>query len=536
MNLPDFLSSTAASHLAASLLHTIWQGALVTALAAGLLACLPRRTPAQAHAIHAAALGLILAFFPINGALALQWPAPFRAVSAAFEERGSDPVPASRGLVPEGGGSTAVASIPPAAWLVGFYFAGVSLMMARLSLAWGQSRRLRRRARRVEDGKLRREFARAAARLGLRRAPLLSWSGDVMGPAVVGLLQPMVLLPPALVTALTDAQLRALLLHELAHVFRRDAWILALQRCAETILFFNPFVWLLSRQIEREREACCDDMVLRHGSCREEYAEALLVVADGDGRGAAPALSARGSRPSVLRQRIQRILGIRESGSLPTGSGSWLGIFLAVVGAGVVWNLPAPEIQAADKAGNETKKEVERLGQRVADLEKGEAAARDIALAKQQVEANRALARERGKKDFTTYTKEQLAEIEELYQVANKSWRSPEAKASLEKLVAKYGKANRTGCAVLYLGQYSEGEDRLKYLKQAVEQFSDCFYYNGCQVAGYGRYLLAAVHLQRGEKVAAKAVIRELREKYPKTTSHRGQLMVKMIEELEKQL
>jgi hypothetical protein len=155
----------------------------------------------------------------------------------------------------------------------------------------------------------------------------------------------------------------------------------------------------------------------------------------------------------------------------------------------------------------------------------------------QLIEQNRMAARTRANKDRETYTIEQLREIETLYQVANtKGKRSPEARASLTQLLDKYDKANRTGCATLYLGQASEGEERLKYLTTAVEKFSDCYYFNGCQVGGYGRYVLLLTLWERGEKDKARALLGELKTTYKDATGHRGERMGDVAEAVEKQL
>ncbi len=153
------------------------------------------------------------------------------------------------------------------------------------------------------------------------------------------------------------------------------------------------------------------------------------------------------------------------------------------------------------------------------------------------VEKNRQAARVRAAEDKQRYTFEQLGEIETLYQVANtKGKRSPEARASLKTLLEKYGEANRTGCATLYLGQASEGAERLEYLTRAVEKFSDCYYFNGCQVGGYGRYVLALTLWEKGEKDKARALFAELKTTYKDATDHRGKPMGEIAEAVEKEL
>jgi len=102
-------------------------------------------------------------------------------------------------------------------------------------------------------------------------------------------------------------------------------------------------------------------------------------------------------------------------------------------------------------------------------------------------------------------------------------------------LLEKYDKANRTGCATLYLGQASEGEERLKYLTTAVEKFSDCYYFNGCQVGGYGRYVLLLTLWDRGEKDKARSLLNELKTTYKDATGHRGERMGDVADAVEKQ-
>jgi tetratricopeptide (TPR) repeat protein len=113
--------------------------------------------------------------------------------------------------------------------------------------------------------------------------------------------------------------------------------------------------------------------------------------------------------------------------------------------------------------------------------------------------------------------------------VANKQWKSPEAREALEKLIQKYSKANRTGCAVLYLGQMSDGEEKEKYLKKAIEEFSDCWYGNGVQVGAMARFLLAGYYQQTGQEEEAARLYGEIREQYPNAVTHDGKSLIDAI-------
>jgi hypothetical protein len=153
--------------------------------------------------------------------------------------------------------------------------------------------------------------------------------------------------------------------------------------------------------------------------------------------------------------------------------------------------------------------------------------------AQQGVESRRRALREKFEKkmvqDQAKYSAEQLREAEQLYQVANQKWGSPEAAESLETMIKKYPDVNRTGCATLYVAQRSKGEERAKYLRACVEQFNDCFYGDGVQVGAYARLLLADFYQAKGEKDEAAALFGELKAHYPDAVDHGGNLLINSI-------
>jgi hypothetical protein len=83
------------------------------------------------------------------------------------------------------------------------------------------------------------------------------------GPAVLGVLRPVLVLPVSMLTGLPPDVLRAIVAHELAHIRRWDYLLNMVQMLIEAVLFFNPAVWWINRQIRIEREACCDAMAAR---------------------------------------------------------------------------------------------------------------------------------------------------------------------------------------------------------------------------------------------------------------------------------
>jgi hypothetical protein len=96
-------------------------------------------------------------------------------------------------------------------------------------------------------------------------------------------------------------------------------------------------------------------------------------------------------------------------------------------------------------------------------------------------------------------------------------------------MIKKYPDINRTGCAVLYVAQRSEGDARANYLKQCIEKFNDCYYGDGVQVGAYARLLLAEDYGRNGEQYKAAAVYKEIQAQYADAIDHGGKLLVDSI-------
>ena len=189
--------------------------------------------------------------------------------------------------------------------------------------------------------------------------------------------------------------------------------------------------------------------------------------------------------------------------------------------------VPALAQEGPDLAALE--KRIKALEERVAKLEASTAPAVAKATAEQRVDGQRKKARERMRKDLSVYSREELREIESLYQVANRKWRTQEGKDSLRQLIAKYDKANRTGCALLYLGQMSQGEEREKYLQRAMDDFSDCYYGDGVQVGAYARYYLGHYYKAAGQAEKAEELFKEVLSNYPDAINHKGRFLEDFI-------
>lgn len=163
------------------------------------------------------------------------------------------------------------------------------------------------------------------SRLGIGRNVVLGLSELVSGPLTVGWLKPVILLPIATVNRLSVVQLEFIIAHELAHIKRNDYLVNILQNLVEVMLFFNPFVWLISSRIRIEREHCCDDIALELcGGDRVELVKTLVAVAD---ISKMPRLGmGMAKKDSLFILRIKRIINMETQQTFK------LGQFIALLG------------------------------------------------------------------------------------------------------------------------------------------------------------------------------------------------------------
>lgn len=380
------LDSVASERLCLTLLHSLWQVALLALAAWGISRCLGRRRDDAFYIVHASALvlGLITApttyaFLTYGGSTPT---APASQSVTAVDSNSLDPAPVASRLPPdlaiavEAGTPThvtspAVQSIPivPAAssvvwqsampWLAGTYFAGVVFMLARLAWSALLLERLRATAQPITNGPVFKALASICSRWSVKTAPVLAHAEQVVVPKVVGLLKPTILLPSSALTGLPIDDLELILAHELAHVRRHDLWINLLQRLAEAVLFFNPAMWWLSRRVSVLREYCCDDracaVVPDSAESQLRYAQALLHAVELQRTGSSEqlaALAATGRSPSELRRRVARLFGEQMGDSIRLSRGG-----VAVLLAGVMLLLIPPTV-ADSSAADELQPEV----------------------------------------------------------------------------------------------------------------------------------------------------------------------------------
>jgi beta-lactamase regulating signal transducer with metallopeptidase domain len=352
----ELFSGEAGQRVGWALVHFLWQGAAVALLLAALLRALRQRS-AQARWLAAcAALGLMVLAPAMtamvvtvtpdeSSAPAIRAAAPALPAAAVATEQntGGQVVGGTRVFLSETPAVTLEASPAPwhrqasvwihraLPWLLAAWLAGVAALALWHVGGWLQVERAKRRGTRAAGGTGLDVFQRLVARLRVSRPVRLLESAQVSVPMVVGWLRPVVLMPARMATGLAPAQLEAILAHELAHIRRYDGLVRLIQAAAETLLFYHPAVWWVSRRITEESELCCDELAVAVCGDRQGYAAALARVAElSCGR---PRMAAAATGGSLVN-RIRRILRLPEAdhGVRP----GWLAgmLLLAVVVAG----------------------------------------------------------------------------------------------------------------------------------------------------------------------------------------------------------
>ncbi|MDE3182638.1 MAG: M48 family metalloprotease [Bacteroidota bacterium] len=162
-------------------------------------------------------------------------------------------------------------------WVVGFYLVGILWYSIRLSLNFFQTNSLRTKGLSELDTEWQEHIINLANRMNIIRPLQTFFSRYVNTPMMIGFFKPVILLPLATMSQLSPQQFEAILIHELAHIRRNDYVLNILQSVLDTILFFNPFTWWITKNIREEREKSCDEMVLQL-SDPYHYARALLAL------------------------------------------------------------------------------------------------------------------------------------------------------------------------------------------------------------------------------------------------------------------
>jgi beta-lactamase regulating signal transducer with metallopeptidase domain len=333
-----------------ALLHFLWQGTALAALAAAAMA-LCRRASTR-YLLGVGALGLMLlaplATFLVysqqhSGVADTAKSSPLAAAQATARDRDA----ASGSMRRSSFGRSAIApSLDALPWLVEAWLLGVAFFSLRSAGGFLLLERERRRQSSVVSERVLEICYTLQDQLGLDRAIAFCECKWLQAPAVIGWFRPVVFLPVTALTGLSEEQLQVVIAHELAHIQRFDPFVNVFQVCVETLLFYHPAVWWLNKRIRAEREHCCDDRAVALCGNAVEYARALTLMEEWR---SAPVFAMAANR-GPLTERIVRVLGLKTLGAGMRGiglTGSILCLAAALIAGNALQGIAHPPSVAA---------------------------------------------------------------------------------------------------------------------------------------------------------------------------------------------
>ena len=358
--------------------------ATVLLVAAGLLSLVLRRqSAAMRHLVWLVALaGIVLmpvltlvlpglsvplgAILPSQAATAGKAEVPAARPTQAAERKSPQPRPPAPAAAaaalqkPLPAAETPVATLPAAvidraeplswsAWALIAWLAGAAAVAAYLAVGTVGVWMIVRRARRVEGGPWGELMESLCRQLGLARPVRLAVSEQAIIPVAWGFVRPVVLIPRAAEQGPEDRR-RIVLLHELAHIKRRDCLTQTLALAACVLYWFNPLAWLAARRLRIEREGACDDLVLAAGSPAADYAGHLLEIVRALHPAARTPLAAVAmAQRSHFESRLRAILDVARN---RRAIGRRVVLLAVVLGGCLLLPLAACRPQASETAPN----------------------------------------------------------------------------------------------------------------------------------------------------------------------------------------
>ena len=289
-----------------SILHSLWQGAILYAILFIAFLAWPKMSARLKHNLAFGTLFLIFASFCLTFISIFKLPSTSLTAQPNLDQFTFQELVKISQSFP----IRTEAYFP---LIVSIYSIGILLQLIVILSGYTKLKRLKNEYTLPIPAEWKAVFDLTLNQLKLNKTVKFYLSTKVNVPLVIGYFKPVVLFPIALATQLDLKQVEAILIHELSHIRRNDYLINLVKTCIETLLFFNPFVWLTTRFVHIEREHACDDLVVNFTGTPLTYAHALLkleLLKDKK----APALSlAATGKNQHLYQRIKRITDMKTN-------------------------------------------------------------------------------------------------------------------------------------------------------------------------------------------------------------------------------
>jgi bla regulator protein blaR1 len=321
MTIPGFFTPAWCPSWTAALINHLWQSTAVV-LVAWLLTLLLRANPARVrYAIWMIASIKFLVPFALLSSLGALWarpnPSPQTVPSLyVVVEEMSQPFHETQAHGPlaivvnsHTHSIQLTSTLFAAAWLSGF-LAMVIVWTAR----WRRAAGMVRSAEPISSGRELDALRLVERKIGIKKPILLVRAPGETEPGVFGVRQPVLLWPLGLSGRLDDAQIEAIMSHEVEHVCRRDNLSAAIHALIEAIFWFHPLVRWMSTKLTEERERACDERVIERNARPETYAESILKVCEFCLEPLSPCIS--GVSGADLKERILHIMSKQYGAAL----------------------------------------------------------------------------------------------------------------------------------------------------------------------------------------------------------------------------
>lgn len=308
--MPNILSE-AWTAVAAALGDHLWQSTVVAGIAAAVTLVLRKNHARMRFWIWL--LASLKFLVPFSGLIALGYyfgpssAPPNSGAGLYLIEEISQPFAQSSGApaMAENAVSASLVHLIPAI-LTAIWLCGFVAVLGIWLLRWRRISRDLAFAAPVREGRELDCLRRLERAAGMRHAVEMKVSRSTVEPGIFGLRQPVLVWPEGISERLDDAQLEAVIAHELWHVRRRDNFTAAVHMFVEAIFWFHPLVWWLGARLVDERERACDEEVIESGSHPQTYAESILKVCEFCVGSPLPCVS--GVTGADLKKRMVRIM------------------------------------------------------------------------------------------------------------------------------------------------------------------------------------------------------------------------------------
>ena len=285
-----------------SILHSLWQGAVIFALLLPTQLKAVQLSSKLKYGLAYTANCLVFICFVFTFLSVFEWPAAQQMLTVS-NAAAAQHIPANFTRYAE--------QLFP--YLVLLYGLGVSIQSMVVFQGYRKVQLLKKAVHLDIPEEWSLLLKELTAKLKISRKISFYLSSHVSVPLVIGYLKPVVLFPVALAAQMDIRQVEAILIHELSHIRRNDYFFNVIKTMIDTLLFFNPFIWLVGRFITIEREHACDDLVVTLTKQPLNYAHALLkleLIADKNSPSFALAATGKGQH---LYQRIKRITDMKTN-------------------------------------------------------------------------------------------------------------------------------------------------------------------------------------------------------------------------------